>query len=260
MERHREPSRQPRNPDETIQRIERTLERALPVEAPPELSDRIYRATAESIVTAGVRSGANGHGNGHHTEAAPPADGLAADLDRALNVNPPDDLADRVSRATAERFAVQARSIRGRDVEDKRSRGFGRRVLGRIAPADHLSRAALAAAVLVLVAVGVWRSNHQAEPPRAAVDTGTGVAAEAGAEAEAGGVEADRRASRLVQQIERSLRPPAEPIDTRIMALAAEIDQLALAVEYDPSGDALLEAADRGLDRSYMLEGWMSAF
>jgi len=237
------------------------LDRAMPVEAPPGLGERVYRATADSFITAGVRSEASGNGNGASQDGfRVPADGLADDLERALAADPPADLADRVSQATAERFEAQTSAGHARDAGAERPA-----VLGRIGPGlHHLGRAGLAAAALVLVAVGVWQTGPGTEPegPRGAVEDSAGapaIVAELEGEGAAGG-EVDEQAGRIVQQIERSLRPPAEPIDARIMALSAELDQFAQAMEFDRAGNELLEATGRELDRSYMLEGRMNAF
>lgn len=237
--------------DEATRRVERTLEEALPVAAPAQLNERIHRATEDAFVTAGLHPGSNG--NGHHTEPRLSADGLAGDLHRALAADPPADLADRTHRAAAEQFEEQMSPLRSRHNEGK-----GPAVLARIGPTEALGRAATAAAVLALVVVGVWRTSQPAGPPQLATGTNTTAGVETAAEPAA--VEPGPGAGQLARQIEQSLQAPVEPIDTRIMALSAEVDQLAQAVEFDPPEDPLLDAAGRELERSYMLEGRIGAF
>lgn len=251
MRGHREPSREPREGlDEATRRIERSLEEALPVTAPPQLSERIYRATAEPFVMQGLHVDGERSGAGAD-DAAGSADGLAEDLQRSLEVTPPSDLADLVHQATAEPFRRHAAARRVPGVVREEPA-----VIGRIGWAG---RAAVAAAVLVLVAAGIWLNNQPIEPDAGPIVTGPTSSPVASPESPAA-PEAGPSPTELAAQIERSLQAPVDPIDTRIMTLSAEVDQLAQAVEFDASGDSILDATDRELERAYMLEGQMNAF
>ena len=251
MRGHREPSREPREAlDEATRRIERTLEEALAVAPPAELSERIYQATAEPFVIQGLD--ADGERSVERADGAGgSAEGLADDLQRSLEVTPPSDLAELVHQATDEPFRRHAAARRVPGVDRGRPTVIGQ--LG------WLGGGAVAAAVLVLVGAGVWLSDQPGPSGAGKIVTGPGPSPveQPGSPA---GPQGGPTGAELAAQIERSLRAPVDPIDTRIMALSAEVDQLAQAVEFDGSGDPILDATGRELERVYMLEGQMNAF